>query len=188
MRGKYSTKTFPPEPWRSLRDCLHWLCPFSPSRLCNCELLKNTNWNQSQPNEITHVKILCKEFWRFKLLPLLLVEAIKASVKWSPCDWLCVCSVPGCRSRREKEVCQTSHLVLSSPKQCIDHFSSNYFSSCFVWISVCIFLCLFPYLSLQASSSASLIVLWICVEFDLCFFKRFVSFHLLSQACLTNIC
>lgn len=73
------------------------------------------------------MKILCKAFWRFKLLPLLLVEPIKASVKWSPCDWRCVCSVPVCWSRREKEVCQASHLVLSSPKQWVDHFSSNYF-------------------------------------------------------------
>lgn len=62
------------------------------------------------------------------------VEPIKESVKWSPwdvsllCDLSCVYSMPKFWSMQpEKEICQTSYLVLSSPKQWVDHFSSSYF-------------------------------------------------------------
>lgn len=141
-----------------------------PSRLGNNELLKNTNWDQSQPNEITHVRILCKERYRFKLLPLSLARTNKSICKAiflgsPPCDWGCVCSLPVLWSTWEKEAWQPSYLVLSSPKQWMDHYSSNYFGKTKM-ASVALFgpskyqyfLCLFPHLNLHVSSSASLIV------------------------------
>lgn len=111
-----------------------------------------------------------------------------------PCGLGCVFSMPKFWLMQwEKEICQTSYLVLSSPKQWVDRFSSSYFgktrmaSVALFWLSK-YFLCLFPHLNVHESSLATLNY---SMELHLAqtlhySSKRFTSFLFLFQMCSTN--
>lgn len=106
------------------------------------------------------------------------------------CDWRCICSVPVGWSRQGEQSVKPVIWSLSSPKQWIDHFSSNYFSKTkpLLCLDVSVYISVpFPYLSLQASSPASLTVSWELFWVWSELFQEVCLISSVSQACLTNI-
>lgn len=108
-----------------------------------------------------------------------------------PCDLGCIYTMPKFWSMpQEKEIYWTSYFVLSSPKQCVDCFSSSYFdqtnmaSTALFWLSK-YFLCLSSHFKLHESSSLNCFM-ELFFPWTLAYsFKRFVSFLFLFQTCFT---